>query len=64
MQRGCQYEERIVVGAVLFIMVTSYFEKQVLNEVTEFSGTIQSFKQTETNTDNKSVNRPCDFDWL
>lgn len=53
-----------MVGAVLFIMVTSYFEKQVLNEVTEFPGTIQSFKQTETNTDNKSVNRPCDFEWL
>lgn len=64
MQRGCQYKEGILVGSVLFITVTNYLEKQVLNEVTEFADTRGFFKLTKTNTDNKRVNRSCDFEWL
>lgn len=64
MQRGCQYKEGILVGSVLFITVTNYLEKQVLNEVTEFADTRGFFKLTITNTDNKRVNRSCDFEWL
>lgn len=53
-----------MVGSVSFITVTNYLEKQGVNEVAKFADTTEFFKLTETNTDNKRLNRSCDFEWL
>lgn len=55
-------KEEMLVECVLFITVKNCLEKQVPYEVTEFADTTESFRLT--GTDNKRVNRYCDFGWL
>lgn len=53
-----------MIRSVLFITVTNYLEKQVANEVTKSADTTEFFELTESNTDNRRLNRSCDYEWL